>query len=555
MRELGFKDNHYRGYIRLDIRFIDSDVFVKMVKQGTGLLESNKDVVDALNVFPVPDGDTGTNMSLTMGAASAELLGKKYDSIGDAAKTFSRGLLMGARGNSGVILSQIFRGFSKGCEKKDKLDVIEFANALKNATDTAYKAVMKPVEGTILTVIREVSEKGMELIEENETIGFNEFFEKILYHGQETLDKTPEFLEVLKQAGVVDAGGKGLMLILTGFYNALLGVEDGLDIESFHRKSVVETGVENVEEIKFGYCTEFILRTDKEDVGDLKNEIFKLGDSMVFVQDEDLVKIHVHTNNPGKALESALLYGDLVKIKIDNMREQHSTIIENEEKEIEEMKDVGFIAVALGDGISKIFRDLGVDFIIEGGQTMNPSTEDILRAINSINAKEIVILPNNSNIILAANQAKSISDKNVHVIKSKTISHGIASMIGFNHNESIENNVEIMSEIIEDMDTIQVTYSVRDTVFNDQDIKKDDILAVVNGEIKSVGKEINPTVLEALEGSIDEDKEIITLYYGSEVSEDEAEELSELIEEKFEDLEVEIYYGGQPLYYYLMSIE
>lgn len=540
----------------MDIRFIDSDVFVKMVKQGTGLLESNKDVVDALNVFPVPDGDTGTNMSLTMGAASAELLGKKYDSIGEAAKTLSRGLLMGARGNSGVILSQIFRGFSKGCEKKEKLDVIEFANALKSATDTAYKAVMKPVEGTILTVIREVSEKGMELIEENETIGFNEFFEKILYHGQETLDKTPEYLEVLKQAGVVDAGGKGLMLILTGFYNALLGVEDGLDIESFHRKNVVETGVENVEEIKFGYCTEFILRTTKEDVADLKNEIFKLGDSMVFVQDEDLVKIHVHTNNPGKALESALVYGDLVKIKIDNMREQHNTIIEKEEAVVEEeMKDVGFIAVALGDGISKIFRDLGVDFIIEGGQTMNPSTEDILRAINSINAKEIVILPNNSNIILAANQAKSISEKNVHVIKSKTISHGIASMIGFNHNESIENNVEIMSEIIEDMDTIQVTYSVRDTVFNDQDIKKDDILAVVNGEIKSVGKEINPTVLEALEGSIDDDKEIITLYYGSEVSEEEAEELSDLIEEKFEDLEVEIYYGGQPLYYYLMSIE
>lgn len=527
-----------------------------MVKQGTVLLETNKDIVDSLNVFPVPDGDTGTNMSLTMGSASKEVLSGKYASIEEASKAFSRGLLMGARGNSGVILSQIFRGFAKGCEKKEKLEVKDFAEALKSASDTAYKAVMKPVEGTILTVIREVSEKGMSIIQEDSEVKFDVFFEKILYHGQETLDKTPEFLEVLKQAGVVDAGGKGLMFILTGFYNALIGVEDDLDLDSFHRTSVVEQGIEDIEEIKFAYCTEFILKTEKSDVTALKNEIFKLGDSMVFVQDEELVKIHVHTNNPGVALENAIKYGELVKIKIDNMRQQHNSIVESKKEEVVvEEKEVGFIAVALGNGISKIFTDLGVDFIIEGGQTMNPSTEDILRAINAINAKEIVILPNNSNIILAANQAKSISDKKVHVVNSKTISHGIAAMIGYNHNDDVAVNIENMSEIIKDMDTIQVTYSVRDTTFNNQEIAKDDILAVVNGEIKSVGQDISQTVIEALKGTMNDEKEIITMYYGEDIKEEEAESLRKKIEELFDDVEVEVYYGGQPLYYYLMSIE
>lgn len=546
----------------MDIMYIDGSLLQKMFKQGTFELNSNKGLVDSLNVFPVPDGDTGTNMSLTMNAALSEVLKNEYETAGEVAKAISKGSLMGARGNSGVILSQIFRGFAKACEGKEQLSSIDLAKAFKEASDTAYKAVMKPVEGTILTVIRKTSDKAMEYTEEE--VPVHDLLKILIKTANETLDKTPEYLKVLKQAGVVDAGGKGLNCIIQGFYDAVIGKE-AADHELEAHMSSKSTGSAqatfNTEDIKFSYCTEFIVRGGKDSNLPLKEKIESLGDSMVFVEDDDIIKIHIHTNNPGVALESALEFGELLNIKIENMKEQHSSIIDEDvhalavEDEDLEPKPFGFISVAMGGGIAEIFRDLGIDHVIEGGQTMNPSTEDIVKAIDSVKGDAIFILPNNSNIILAAEQAKQIVDRPVYVVPCKSIPQGISAMLAFDPSVDADENHEEMVDAIKEVKTVQVTYSVRDTLFDDKEIKKDDILGVAEGEIRAVGRDLHDVTIEALEEVLDEDSEIMTIYYGEDVDEERAKALAEELEEKYEDLEVEVYSGGQPLYYYICSIE
>ncbi|BEP29458.1 DAK2 domain-containing protein [Helicovermis profundi] len=545
----------------MDIMKIDVELLYRMFKQASIELNKNKSLVDSLNVFPVPDGDTGTNMSLTMKNAVKEISKKEYERVDDLSKAMSKGSLMSARGNSGVILSQIFRGFSKGCVDKEVLTSIDLCKAFISASETAYSAVMKPVEGTILTVIRKTAEKAKDYLEDE--VPIHALLKILIKRAEETLDKTPEYLDVLKQAGVVDAGGKGLVFILNGFYNAVVGEE----AEEFYEltETVAPHTSTEYTDIKYGYCTEFIIRSDIRDVEKLRDKIFSLGDSMVFVTDDELIKTHIHTNNPGIALEEALKYGELINIKIENMRQQHTSIIENNsstesdeitKETVEEISKYGFVSVSMGSGISNIFNDLGVSVIIEGGQTMNPSTEDIVVAINKCRAENVIILPNNSNIILAANQAKElIEDKEVFVIPSKSVPQGISSMIEFDLEHSPEQNYNSMCEVLTEVKTIQITYSVRDTVFNDMDIKKDDILGVYEGEISSVGKELKKVVFESLSKAIDEDSEILTIYYGMDVKKEEVEKLKIEIEEKYEDLDVELYYGGQPLYYYIFSIE
>ena len=543
----------------MDIMYINGDLLLKMFRQGTFELNSNKELVDSLNVFPVPDGDTGTNMSLTMNAALTEVLKGEYDSAGQVAKAISKGSLMGARGNSGVILSQIFRGFAKACEDKEQLSSIDLANAFKQASDTAYKAVMKPVEGTILTVIRLTSDKAMEYTEEEMPV--HDLLKILINTAEETLAKTPEYLKVLKQAGVVDAGGKGLNCIIQGFYDAVIGKEakdHELEAHMSSESVVAAQATFNTDDIEFSYCTEFIVRGGKEDNMPLKSKIETLGDSMVFVEDDDLIKIHIHTNNPGVALESALEFGELLNIKIENMKEQHSTIIDEEKtmtEDNQEPKPFGFISVATGGGIADIFRDLGVDHVIEGGQTMNPSTEDIVKAIEAVNGDAVFILPNNSNIILAAQQAQQLVDRPVYVVPCKSIPQGIAAMLAFDPSIEAEENHEEMTNVISEVKTVQITYSVRDTMFDDLEIKKDDILGVADGEIRSVGRDLHEVTISSLDEVIDEDSEIMTIYYGEDIEKGQAEALAEELEAKYDDLEVEIYSGGQPLYYYICSIE
>jgi len=545
--------------MKLDIMYINGDLLLKMFRQGTFELNSNKELVDSLNVFPVPDGDTGTNMSLTMNAALTEVLKGEYDSAGQVAKAISKGSLMGARGNSGVILSQIFRGFAKACEDKEQLSSIDLANAFKQASDTAYKAVMKPVEGTILTVIRLTSDKAMEYTEEEMPV--HDLLKILINTAEETLAKTPEYLKVLKQAGVVDAGGKGLNCIIQGFYDAVIGKEakdHELEAHMSSESVVAAQATFNTDDIEFSYCTEFIVRGGKEDNMPLKSKIETLGDSMVFVEDDDLIKIHIHTNNPGVALESALEFGELLNIKIENMKEQHSTIIDEEKtmtEDNQEPKPFGFISVAMGGGIADIFRDLGVDHVIEGGQTMNPSTEDIVKAIEAVNGDAVFILPNNSNIILAAQQAQQLVDRPVYVVPCKSIPQGIAAMLAFDPSIEAEENHEEMTNVISEVKTVQITYSVRDTMFDDLEIKKDDILGVADGEIRSVGRDLHEVTISSLDEVIDEDSEIMTIYYGEDIEKGQAEALAEELEAKYDDLEVEIYSGGQPLYYYICSIE
>jgi len=526
---------------------------IKMFKRGTYLLNENKNLVDSLNVFPVPDGDTGTNMSLTMTSAIKDILENEYETIAEVTKSVSKGSLMGARGNSGVILSQIFRGFAKGCEGKSEISVEDLAHALRQASETAYKAVLKPVEGTILTVIRKTSKRAVEIVESNEDISFNEFFEAVLEKANETLEKTPEYLKVLKQAGVVDAGGKGLICILEGFREVISGKDVSHTFVAAHKEAVAKKKIDH-EEIKFTYCTEFILRSGTFESDELRKQIETLGDSMVFVEDDGIVKIHIHTNEPNRALGYALKHGDLINIKIENMKEQHENVLLEAAEEDVELNEFGFISVAMGKGIANIFEDLNVDHIIEGGQTMNPSTEDIVNAIEKVPAKNVFIFPNNSNIILAANQAKDISDKNVFVIPSKSIPQGIAAMLEYNPEDTALGNFENMTSILPEIKTVQVTYSVRDTVFDDKAIKEGDILGVAEGDIAAVGQDVNEIALETLAKVVDEE-EIITVYYGEGVSKEMAEEFVAKIEDKFDDVEVEMYYGEQPLYYYIISAE
>jgi DAK2 domain fusion protein YloV len=562
----------------LDIREINGELLAKMLVQATAKLNQNRALVDSLNVFPVPDGDTGTNMSLTMNAAMIEIAKTPTTHAGTLAKAMSKGSLMGARGNSGVILSQIFRGFAKGCQDKEVLTSIDLALAVKEASDTAYKAVMKPVEGTILTVIRKTGELALEYTEHE--ISVHELLAVLIQRAEETLERTPDYLPVLKQAGVVDAGGMGLVFIMKGFMDAILGLESTYAVEEMNAGHV--QAELSPEDITFTYCTEFILKSKIADVTYLRNNVQKMGDSMVFVQDDDLIKVHVHTDNPGAALEEALKFGDLLTVKIENMREQHSSLVDAKnmdevvEKEshgnhnpapnnvlsmpkavVEEtVAPYGIVSIAVGEGLAQILKDLGVNVIVEGGQTMNPSTEDIIKAIEACNAETIFVLPNNSNIILAANQAKDIlSDKNIFVLPTKTVPQGISALIQFNAEKDAHANFEHMKAAIDTVKTLQVTFSVRDTIFNGLDIEKDDILGVADGTIIQVGKSVESVTLNALDELIDEDSEIITLYYGEDLNEEAAQALADQLMAKHAHIEVEVHNGGQPLYYYIASVE
>lgn len=533
---------------------IDGNTLKKAFIGAAQFLEEYKEEVNELNVFPVPDGDTGTNMSLTMKSAVKQILDLEEYSVGKVALAASTGSLMGARGNSGVILSQIFRGFSNSLKNKDLATTVDLALAFKSASDTAYKAVMKPTEGTILTVARGCGDYAMEIAQDEEDVII--FLEKVIIHGNEVLDRTPDMLPVLKQAGVVDAGGKGLMCILTGAYNAITNESEiTYDYTGSGQKPVIHP-IGDLD-IEFGYCTEFIINGDTEHYEEFREELTAFGDSLMVVDGEGLIKVHVHTNNPGKVLEKALVLGELNDIKIDNMRYQHSHILENDTKgkEKKPLKKYGFITVSIGEGINTVFDELNVDYIIPGGQTMNPSTEDILNAVAEVEAENIIILPNNGNIILAADQAKELSEKNVYVFPTKTIPEGITALLTFDPELNVEENFENMEEEVANVKTAQVTYAVRDTEIDDREIKKDDIIGVSMGEILSIGKEIEEVSFDLVENTIDEDSSLITIFYGNGIEEEEAIKLSARIEEKFNDFDIEVVFGGQPLYYYVFSIE
>jgi len=537
------------------MKYIDNVKFKKMLLGAAINLENNKTIVDSLNVFPVPDGDTGTNMNLTVQAAIKEINNLSESTITSLASAAANGSLMGARGNSGVILSQLLRGISKGLMGANHIDCKIIAESFKSASDTAYKAVMKPVEGTILTVARETAEKAMATYTEYEDVV--EFLESLIQQAKGTLNRTPEMLSVLKQADVVDAGGKGLIYLLEGGLAALKGVEIKQEITEH---TVIDTEVEldeftSEDEIIFAYCTEFIIKNPIKTAEDLLSRIYDKGDSIVCVGNENIIKIHIHTNNPGQILAIAVKYGELTSIKIDNMKEQFRERLKENHKNNQKKKKYGFVSIGMGDGIEKVFTDLNVDVFVSGGQTMNPSTEDILEAANSINADYIIILPNNSNIILAATQAKEISDKNIYVVPSKTIPQGIAALIAFKDESNIDENIEAMTQAVKEVKTGLVTYAVRDTVFNDLEIKKDQIIAIYDGNIVNHGENPEDEAVELISKMVDEDSFLVTLFYGDNVDEKTAESIVPKIEEVAEECDIEIIYGGQPLYYYIVSVE
>ncbi len=557
----------------MGMKYIDAKMLQKAFLAGAKGLEAKKEWINELNVFPVPDGDTGTNMTMTIMAAAKEVAAIENPTMETLAKAISSGSLRGARGNSGVILSQLFRGFTKEIAAANQVTTTVLANSFVRATETAYKAVMKPKEGTILTVARGMAEKAAELVTETEDI--LEFCQKVIEHGDYVLSQTPEMLPVLKQAGVVDSGGQGLMQVMKGAFDCLMGKEVDLSVEVEKRPVDVSgtSGAKTADiDIRFGYCTEFIINLENH-YDDKKEHEFKgylesIGDSIVVVSDDDVVKVHVHTNDPGLAIQKALTYGSLSRMKIDNMREEHQEklIKESEklaaqqkaevEKKAEQRKPYGFISVSVGEGLDEIFRGIGADYLIQGGQTMNPSTEDMLNAIERVNADTIYILPNNKNIILAAEQAKSlVEDKKVIVIPSKTIPQGITAIINFAPDLSPEDNEKIMTEEMSRVKTGQVTYAVRNTMIDDTTIREGDIMALGDSGILAVGKEIESTVLEAMKAMVEEESELVTVYYGKEVKEEAANELKEKAEELFSHCEVELHAGGQPIYYYLISVE
>lgn len=541
--------------------YIKAKAFREMFVSGANNLQNSKDLVDKLNVFPVPDGDTGTNMSLTISYAMKELEKVGEDDITKIAKALSKGSLMGARGNSGVILSQIIRGIGKSVEGKEKLSTVDLAKALKGGSDTAYKAVIKPVEGTILTVIRETAEYAVKLAKRENNI--EKFLGKVVREANVSLENTPNLLKNLKDAGVVDSGGKGLTLILEGFYLAIVGkavVPATAEKAELKNISLSSADTTSTEDIKFGYCTEFILESDKIDDAGIRDIMLGYGDSLAVVGDEGVIKVHVHTNEPGNVLQEALKYGQLLTIKIENMRMQHENILEGvaenaEYEEPVEEKEFAFISTSMGDGLASIFKDFGVDHVIEGGQTMNPSTEDFMKAIDKIHAKNIFILPNNSNIIMAANQAKELSDKNIIVIPTKNIPQAVSALVGFNPEATAEENEANMLEALSYVKSGQVTFAVRDTVMNGIEIREGNIIGIAEKEMIAAGDEVDEVAKKLVEKLVDEDSAIITLFYGEDVTEEQAEELRGELEEKFEDIDVELYYGGQPLYYYLISVE
>ncbi len=570
----------------MEITTINAELFAKMFLAGAKNLEAKKEWINELNVFPVPDGDTGTNMSMTIMSAAKEVTSIENPTMASLAKAISSGSLRGARGNSGVILSQLFRGFTKVIAEYDELNVQILSDAFQKATETAYKAVMKPKEGTILTVAKGMSDKAAELGEETDDL--IHFCEEVIKEGDHVLSKTPDMLPVLKQAGVVDSGGQGLMQVLKGAFDALSGKEIDYTIETAATKSSEGTSSNSYidaqaeQEITFTYCTQFLIMlehpfTEKQEM-DFKSYLESIGDSIVVVADDEIVKVHVHTNDPGMAMQRGLTYGSLTTIIIENMRlerdekisamkEKEMQSTENAEKEMKaaeekeeavpaEEKEMGFISVSIGEGINEIFKGLGVDYIIEGGQTMNPSTEDMLLAIDKVNAKNIFILPNNKNIIMAANQAASLTeDKNIIVIPTKTIPQGITALVNYIPDSTPEENAGRMSEEIQLVKTGQVTYAVRDTVIDDKEIKQDDFMGIGDKGILSVGTDMEKTVLEMIGEMVDEESAILSIYYGEEMNEDAANAIAEKVEEEYPEIEVEVHYGGQPIYYYVISVE
>lgn len=560
----------------MEINVIGAQMLQKMFIAGAKNLEAKKEWINELNVFPVPDGDTGTNMTLTIMSAANEVGAIADPTMETVAKAISTGSLRGARGNSGVILSQLFRGFTREIKKYDEINVEILSKACVRAVETAYKAVMKPKEGTILTVAKGMSDKACEMLGQSDDLTV--VIDEIIKHGEYVLSQTPEMLPVLKQAGVVDSGGQGLMVVLQGAYDAFLGKEVDYTLENVSKASSTSVSTDDLPmdeaDIKFGYCTEFIINLDKP-MDDKEEKLFKdflesIGDSIVLVADDEIVKVHVHTNQPGEAFTRALTYGSLSRMKIDNMREEHhERLIKNAEKMAEKQKQeeaeakknepkkkYGFIAVSVGEGLDEIFKGLNVDYIISGGQTMNPSTEDILNAVNEVNAENIFVLPNNKNIILAANQAESlVEDKNLIVIPSKTIPQGISAMIGFVDDCSPEENKEAMIDSMSYVKTGEVTYAVRDTVIDDKEIREGNIMGIGDEGMLAVGEDIVATTVDMIKEMQDEDSEIVSIYFGEGITKEDADVLASKITEELPDLEVEVYPGGQPVYYYIVSVE
>lgn len=555
------------------VKTINTEMLRSMFLAGAANLEAKKEYINELNVFPVPDGDTGTNMTLTIMSAAKEVQALENPDMMSMAKAISSGSLRGARGNSGVILSQLLRGFTKEIRDHQSIDVITLAKACDRATATAYKAVMKPKEGTILTVAKGIAQKAAELAETTDDMEV--FLPQVIRHAEKVLAETPELLPVLKEAGVVDSGGQGLLEVIQGAYDAFLGKEiDYTAIEAGQGTKMVKPSQQAETDIRFGYCTEFIIMTEKafteKDEAEFKAYLESIGDSIVCVADDDIVKVHVHTNDPGLAIQKALTYGQLSRMKIDNMREEHQEkLIRDaekiaaqqsaeavEKKKAEPRKPVGFIAVSIGSGMNEIFRELGVDYIIEGGQTMNPSTDDMLTAIDQVNADHIFILPNNKNIILAANQAQSLTkDKDIIVIPTKTVPQGITAVISYMPEADIDTNVEAMNEGIGHVKTGQVTYAVRDTKIDDKVIHEGDIMGIGDQGILSVGQSVDETAKEMLSCLVDDDSELISLYYGQDIRQEDAEAFAQSVEELYPDVDVDLHMGGQPIYYYVLSVE
>ena len=558
----------------MEINTIDASQLSKMFLAGAKNLEAKKEWINELNVFPVPDGDTGTNMTLTIMSAAKEVSALEQVNMRALCKAISSGSLRGARGNSGVILSQLFRGFTKGIGEAEEIDVDILCDAMQRAVETAYKAVMKPKEGTILTVARGAADRALELVDTTDDLVY--FIGEVIAEAEDVLARTPEMLPVLKQAGVVDSGGQGLVEVLKGAYDALLGKEIDYTIEGAETgREFVKISQETEQDIKFGYCTEFIIvlnnPLDEKEEMSYKAYLESIGDSIVVVADDEIVKTHVHTNDPGLAIQKALTYGSLSKIKIDNMREEHQEkLIKDAEKQAAAQKageaerkkdegpkkDMGFVVVSIGEGLNQIFRDLGADALIEGGQTMNPSTEDVLDAVRSVNADTVFVLPNNKNIILAANQAASLTEnKRVIVLPTKTIPQGITALINYIPEQTPEENESRMLQEIANVKTGQVTYAVRDTVVDDKDIKEGDYMGIGDSGILSVNQDMKQCFAQMVDQMVDEDSAIVSVFYGADVSESEAQELADAVEEKYPDLEVELQAGGQPVYYYVVSVE
>ena len=560
----------------MSITALDGKRFAEMVIQGANHLSANAKMVDALNVFPVPDGDTGTNMNLSMTSGAKEVKNNVQEHIGKVGVALSKGLLMGARGNSGVILSQLFRGFSKAVETKAKISGKDFAGALEAGVETAYKAVMKPVEGTILTVAKDSAKKGVQAAQKSDDIIV--IMEEVLTEAKASLKRTPDLLPVLKEVGVVDSGGQGLVFVYEGFLAVLRGEElpESSDllpsmsemVSAEHHKSV--QGHINTEDIEFGYCTEFMVRFEQEKTakhpfneGVFRNDLSKLGDSLLVIADEDVVKVHIHSEQPGEVLSYGQRYGNLINMKIENMRQQHSNIVGETHTALvsdrpmapKELQEYGIVTVSMGSGIAELFKSIGAHAVIEGGQTMNPSTEDIVKAVKAVHAKRIFILPNNKNIIMAAEQAKDVSDEDIYVIPSKTVPQGLSALLAFNPAADVDANEAAMKDALEHVKTGQITFAVRDTSIDGLEIEKDDFMGISEGKIVVKNKDKGKVAKDLLIKMLDEDSEILTIIYGEDVTEEEVNQLAQFVQETYEDVEIEIHNGGQPLYSFIFSIE